>query len=271
MKIGIYSYFGYPLSFAERLDLIKAAGFRVTAIGLGMEEDLVRAGKADLMADLAQERGMEVEYVHAPEERCNDLWSESEAGRREAGRIYSSGISYCKKHGIGMLVVHVSRSKGEQPKGQNRQGLVVIRDLAKYAEDSGVRIAMENTRKEGFVEYVLEKIDSPHLGLCYDSSHDFLYNAEPGRLLKRWGARLLATHIGDNDGQHDRHWLPWEGGIEWGVVRESFPMGRYEGCLNLEVFPKDVKAESAADFLARAYGSIEELKGFLTGESLRPR
>ena len=257
------------MSFPERLDLIEAAGFRVTGIGLGTEEDLVRAGKVDLMADLARERGMEVEYVHAPEKRCNDLWSEREEERQEAVRMYSSGISYCKKHGIRVLVVHVSKSKGEQPKGQNRRGLEVVRDLVKYAEDSGVRIALENTQRADYVDYLLEGIESPSLGLCYDSSHDFLYSAEPGRLLRRWGVRLFATHIGDNDGRYDRHWLPTEGCIDWGVMRESFPAGTYKGCLNLEVFPKGAKAEIAADFLVRAYRSIERLKGFLIGEEPR--
>jgi sugar phosphate isomerase/epimerase len=266
VRIGIYSYFGYPLSFVERLDLMKAAGFRVTGIGLGMEEDLVRVGKEDLVADLVRERGMQVEYVHAPEEKCNDLWSEWEEERQEAGRVYSSGISYCKKHGIRILVIHVSKSKGEQPKGLNRPGLGVIGDLVKYAEDSGVKVAIENTQRADYVDYLLENIASPWLGLCYDSSHDFLYSDEPGKLLRRWGEHLLATHIGDNDGQDDKHWLPWEGSIDWGEVRKSFPVGTYEGCLNLEVFPKDAGAESAANFLAKAHRSVEGLNRFLIGE-----
>jgi hypothetical protein len=37
-NIGIYSYFGYPLSFNERLETIKNAGFKITSIGLGEGE-----------------------------------------------------------------------------------------------------------------------------------------------------------------------------------------------------------------------------------------
>jgi sugar phosphate isomerase/epimerase len=129
-----------------------------------------------------------------------------------------------------------------------------------------VKLAVENTQRADYVDCVLENITSPYLGLCYDSSHDFLYGDKPGGLLRRWGGRLLATHIGDNDGLEDRHWLPWEGSIDWGEVRKSFPVGTYEGCLNLEVFPKDAGAESAANFLGRARRSVERLKGFLTGE-----
>jgi len=266
MRIGIYSYFGYPLSFEERLDLIRAAGFRFTGVGLGMEEDLVRAGKSDLMVDLARERELEVEYAHAPEGMCNDLWSDEKARRGDALSVYGAGVDYCRKHGIGILVIHVTRSKGAQPEGPNSRGLEALRDLAKSAGDSGVKLAVENTQKDEFVDCVLEGLESPHVGLCYDSSHDFLYSREPGRLLGRWGERLMTTHIGDNDGEYDRHWLPWEGRISWDVVRTCFPAGTYSGCLNLEVFPRDGGAENAAAFLAAARRSIERLDEFLTGK-----
>ena len=254
------------MRFEERLDLIKGAGFVVTGIGLGAEEDLVRAGKRDLMADLARERGLEVEYVHAPEEMCNDLWSRDAGKRREALAVYSDAIGYCRKQGVGILVIHVSKSKGVQPDGPNHRGLAILHDLTNCAEDSGVRIAVENTQKEEFVDYVLDGVESQCLGLCYDSSHDFLYGGEPGRLLRQWGSRLMTTHIGDNDGRHDRHWLPGEGGIRWEVVKRTFAWGSYGGCLNLEVFPRDGGAESPAGFVAHAYKSIGKLHGFLTGE-----
>ena len=77
MKIAVYSYFGYSLSFVELLNMIGTGGFRITAIGLGMEEDLVRTGKADLMPGPGAGAGMEVEYVHVPEEICSELWPEA--------------------------------------------------------------------------------------------------------------------------------------------------------------------------------------------------
>lgn len=264
MRTGIYSYFGYPLSLEERLDVIAAAGFRVTGVGLGMEEDLVRSERADVMVGLARDRGLEVEYVHAAEGMCNDLWSREESKRSAAAQVYADGISYCARHGVKTLVVHVSRSKGAQPDAPHGHGLEVLGDLVKYAEDSGVGIAVENTQKEDFIDCVLRNLESAALGLCYDCSHDFLYGKEPGKLLKRWGERLAASHMGDNDGLEDRHWLPGEGRIRWDRVKENFPVRTYEGCLMLEVFPKDAKVESPAHFLDRAYRCIEKLGRFLS-------
>ena len=89
MKIGIYSYFGYPLSFEERLNTIRDAGFEITSIGLGEEEEFVRKGDRDAMPGLARSKGLFIEYAHAPEENCNYLWSGSE-GERAATEPRSS-------------------------------------------------------------------------------------------------------------------------------------------------------------------------------------
>jgi sugar phosphate isomerase/epimerase len=264
-KVGIYSYFGYGLSFAERLDLIKGAGFEVTSFGLGKEEELVRQGEQDRMADLARVRGLFVEYVHAPEAACNNLWSEKDGSRREAVEEYLSSIGFCKKHGISTVVVHVTKSKGDGPGAANEWGLLAMREVAEFAEACGVRIAIENTQGTEHVDYVLSRVESASLGLCYDSSHDFLYSAEPCAILGRWGHVLMATHMSDNDAVMDRHWLPWEGVIPWERVRRGLDWTGYRGVLNLEIFPKDGASGPPGSFLKEALRRIRRLDGVLKG------
>jgi sugar phosphate isomerase/epimerase len=268
--IGIYSYFGYPLPFNERLEMIKNAGFEVTSIGLGEEEEFVRDGQKDFMPELVRLKGLCIEYVHAPDGVCNNLWSASERKRAEIKEEYSSCIAFCKKHLVPILVIHVSKSKGDQPPPPSRYGLAIIQDLVKYAEDSNVKIAIENTQKPSYIHFIFSNIDSPCLGLCYDSSHDFLYSPQPGLLLKRWGHVLFATHISDNDGLFDRHWLPKEGTIQWDIMKNNFPLETYNGFLTLEIFPKDPKSETASEFLRKAYGSIKWVESILKKERREP-
>lgn len=258
-RVATYSYFGYPLSFVERLNVIVEAGFAVTSIGLGPEEELVRSGVPDLMPALARERGLFVEYVHAPEGRCNLLWSESERLRKEGRDDLSASIAYCAKHSIPVVVAHITKGKGEQPPPANRAGLDTLIGLAAEALDSHVVMAIENTQKPEYLDYLFSRVSSPALGFCYDSSHDFLYSPEPGRLLKDWGHLLTATHISDNDRTADRHWLPGEGAIDWGLVKKVFPCGTYRGSLNLEIFPRDPARESPLAFLVKARERIEGL------------
>jgi sugar phosphate isomerase/epimerase len=260
----MFSWFGYPLPFEERLQLIKEAGFCASSFWLGEEEELVRTGKLDAMPALIRSQGLFLEYAHAPDAGCNDLWSESRYQRQKIKEIYHRYIAVCQKHRIPILAFHVSQSKGEQPVAPTEEGLKVVEELVKFAEDCDVKIAVENTMAPTFLDFVLSQIESPHLGFCYDTSHDFLYSPEPGLLIERWGKRLLMTHLADNDGVLDRHWLPGAGIIDWEVVRSRFPSETYRGFYNLEVFPKDpLLKEGASQFVSAGYHSIEWLVGVL--------
>jgi sugar phosphate isomerase/epimerase len=262
VQIGTYSYFGYPLTFKERVVRIREAGFEITSIGLGREEEFVRKGDKDAMADLVRSEGLFIEYAHAPEDDCNNLWSPSEGERGTAVAAYASSIDFCRRNRISMVVLHISRSKGKGPAPQNRHGLRAMEKLVKYAEDSNVKIAVENTQEPHYLDYVFSSLQSPCLRFCYDSSHDFLYSPEPCSLLRKWGHLLATTHLSDNDGTQDRHWLPGEGIIRWDEMKNSFPR-TYDGTLNLEIFPKDPENETATRFLKRAHESIMWVKGLL--------
>lgn len=265
-RFGMFSWFGYPMPFVERLDLIREAGFDATGFWLGPEEELVAKGRADLLPDLIRSRGLFLEYVHAPDIGCNDMWSESAAKQEEWTRTYRSYIDLCKRHAIPIVVMHVSQSKGEQPMNPGGAGLIAMKELVKIAEDSGVKIAVENTMQPALLDLIFTRIQSEHLGFCYDTSHDFLYSKEPGELLAQWGQRLIVTHLGDNDGVLDRHWLPGLGVLNWREIVGSLPMKTYEGSFMLEVFSKDQEHESASAFMASAYESIQRLYGLIQGD-----
>lgn len=265
-RFGMFSWFGYPMPFEERLDMIKGAGFNATGFWLGLEEELVAKGRADLLPDLIRSRGLNLDYVHAPDIGCNDVWSASATKRNEWTRTYRSYIDLCKRHAIPIVVMHISQSKGEQPDGPTEEGFTALRDLVKAAEDSGVKIAIENTMQPSLLDPIFTRIQSDHLGFCYDTSHDFLYSPKPGELLERWGNRLLVTHLGDNDGVFDRHWLPGLGVIDWKEIAHWLPIKSYKGSLMLEVFSKDQEKESASAFMASAYQYINWFYTLLEGE-----
>ena len=265
-RFGMFSWFGYPMPFEDRLELIKGAGFSATGFWLGPEEELVGKGKADLLPGLIRSRGLFLDYVHAPDIGCNDVWSGSEMMRDEWKRSYRQYIDLCRRHRIPLLVMHVSQSKGEQPESPAAEGLTAMMDLVKAAEDSGVKIAVENTMQPALLDLIFSHIQSDYLGFCYDTSHDFLYSPKPGALLERWGHRLMVTHLGDNDGVHDRHWLPGLGVLNWEKIIRWLPVKTYQGSLTLEVFPKDQENEPVTNFMAASYRSIEWLHELLHGE-----
>ena len=260
-RCGIFSWFGIDLPLDERLRLIKEAGFVSTSVWLGEEEELVKNGRADAIPELVRDCGLFFENIHAPFNNCNKLWSDISSIRNDIKNEYSYCISFCARHNIPIAVVHIS--KGDDAPEVNKYGLDAIRDIVKYAEDSNVIIAIENTRKPHYLDHIYSSIESPFLGFCYDSSHDFLWFSEPGEVLSKWGHLLVATHLSDNDGLTDKHWIPKTGIVDWGIVRDSFPGEIYTGFFTLEVVPQDNGDKQTGVFLEEAFQSILWVKSFL--------
>jgi sugar phosphate isomerase/epimerase len=163
---------------------------------------------------------------------------------------YKKQIDFCGLSKIPILVMHIVG--GDTPPAPNEDGLFLIRELVKLASSSNVSIALENTRKTDALYYLLYNIDSPFLGLCYDSSHDFLYADQPTKILHDWGSRLIYTHFSDNDGKTDSHWLPGTGVIDWDLIQEAFP-GNAVDCISLEAVPQNPASEPIDMFLNKAF------------------
>jgi len=260
-RCGVFSWFGFELPLSDRLKLIREAGFDSTSVWLGEEEELVKDGKEDLIPELVRDCGLFFENIHAPFDQCNKIWAEDKSVRSEIKSQYRSCISFCSRHEIPIVVIHISR--GSNAPEVNKYGINMIEEIVKYAEDSGVVIAIENTAKPHYLDRIYSSIESPSLGFCYDSSHDFLGFSTPGKILRKWGHLLTATHLSDNDGISDRHWIPEEGIIDWEVVENQFPKDSYTGFFTLEVLPKNREAESASSFLDKAFESVLWIKSFL--------
>ena len=111
-------------------------------------------------------------------------------------------------------------------------------ELVPYAEKKGIILALENiwttpNTPEVLLE-VVKKIDSPFLGLCYDSGHANIMKyarqeGSPARLwwntaeeipqddaiLEKMLPYVVNCHLHDNMGNGDSHKLPGEGNIPW--------------------------------------------------------
>jgi len=260
-KNGMFSWFGIEMPLVGRLQLIKNVGFTSTSLWFGKEEALVREGHEHLMPEMVRDCGLYLENIHVPFRGCNRIWSDDASIREKVTEEYMSYILFCSRHDIPFMVMHIGRS-GDVP-GLNDFGLDVVRKITGYAEESGVTIAIENTRKLYQLDYIFSNIESHALGFCYDSSHDFTCSAAPATLLKKWGHLLAVTHFSDNDGLSDKHWLLGEGVINWEALKANFPVNTYSGILTLEVVPKIKEQKSAQHFVGIAFKKAMWLRSFL--------
>ncbi len=203
---GLFSWFGYPLPIEERMRLIAEAGFARVSVWLGCEEACIVEGRAADLCVAAGHVGLSVECAHAPFEGCNLFWHDEDSLAAPIVDSLLTSVRFCGDQRIPILVAHLS--KGHDAPAPTPRGLDRLVDLVEAAARSGVVIALENVRSNVALDRALEEIISPHLGFCYDSSHDFLHADHPTDILRRWGDRLAYTHLSDNDGTRDCHWIP---------------------------------------------------------------
>lgn len=263
LRLGIYAGFGFHVPFEERLALIREAGFGATAIWWEEKNPRIRAIR-DRAPDLIRKAGLFLDNIHVPYYACRELWSPDAAERADAVSLHLGWIDDCARHAIPRMVMHVSLGTSTPAPGP--AGLDSFERLTERAAASGIGLAIENTHQDAYVDVLLDRIDNPALQLCFDSSHDRLYAQTPGSLLDRWQSRLTALHLSDTDGRRDRHWLPGEGVVDFGLLRPNWEES-YEGVYMLECVPKD-RNEDPARFLARAYDSLA-VAGAVTSPSVR--
>ena len=255
-SLGTFAWFGYELPLFERLSLIRQSGFSHTFLWMGSQEPMVESGRANEMPGMAAEAGLAVDHVHAPYENTNELWSERPSERARFANENLKLIEYCSQHSISCIVLHVTR--GPTPPPPHAEGLEAFQWLGEEAASSGIALALENTRSTNHLDIILNELTLESLGLCYDSSHDYLYSRKPGAVLGKWAHRLITTHFSDTDGRADVHWLPMKGIVDWNTVAREYPTS-HGGPVMIEAVPQD-PSQPPADFLAEAYQSAVKLR-----------
>ena len=255
-SLGTFSWFGYQLPLAKRLKLIKQSGFSHTFLWMGRLEPLVESGRAHEMPGMAADAGLTVDHAHAPYENANASWSDKPSERDALVNENLELIEYCSRHSISCIVLHVTR--GPEPPPPHAEGLEIFRRLGEETANAGIALALENTRGTDHLDLILKEVPLESLGLCYDSSHDYLYSSTPSAVLAKWAHRLITTHFSDTDGQSDVHWLPMKGIVDWDAVSGAFPTS-HRGPVMIEAVPQH-STQPPTEFLADAYETAIKLR-----------
>ncbi|MBQ8310381.1 MAG: sugar phosphate isomerase/epimerase [Clostridia bacterium] len=196
-----------------RIAAIAEAGF--DAVCLDFERDLVATeGSWESQLRLADKYGLPVENIHLTGCGMNAIWSDEEAGDAVTDRLIGE-LREMATLGIRIGVAHVTWGL-TRPVGSMERGLTRYRRAVEAAEACGVVLALENSVFPEYVHYLLESIQSPALGFCFDSGHENAFT--PGEnYLDRYGDILVAMHLHTNDGTCDAHLPPFHpaGTIDW--------------------------------------------------------
>ena len=231
---------GFDAPYTQQIDMLKAAGFDGFFMAYA-DDDAVRSCAAH-----ARETGMIFQSLHAPFTKMKTMWEDDEEKAQVALDELLHCLEICAQEEIPLLVVHAFI--GFEDHAPTAAGIERFGRLVAAAEKTNVCLAFENTEGEEYLDALLKFFrHSPAVGFCWDSGHEQCYNYGQD-LLKKYGDRLLCTHINDNLGIRDRegkitwlddlHLLPFDGIIDWKDAAKRLQKCGYQGALTMEMTTK---------------------------------
>ncbi len=254
-KLGLVSWCGLTAPFADRMAMIRDAGFTATALWWEDRHEYARRMK-HLAPQIVRDAGLIIDHIHVPYRHVNRLWSPDAEERNNGLRMYEEWIEDCAQHNVDTMVMHATL--GRDAPTHIEIGIESFHHLTDFASERGVRIALENMRDAPRIEEMLAAIPSPALGLCYDLAHDTLFSESPGRILDTCGTRFITTHLNDHDGKRDRHWIPGDGVAQYDSAMTSIKSVPRAPRIMIEA-KHNPKNESESQFLERAHAAAHRL------------
>lgn len=244
------------LSQKGTVDVVKSVGFDSVFLQWYHKKDL-------LMNDIellkyVRKNNLNIIFAHLSYENIDLLWTNSDESKIEIEK-YKNDLKALKENDVELVIMHAIRKINFDK--NNKCFLNNIREIINYAEELKIKIAFENTKVEGVLEYIFDNITSDYIGVCYDFGHDHAFFNDNFNF-ERFKNLILAVHIHDNFGSSDEHLLPFDGTIDYEKVFSKLKMCNYNGPITLELCYMDdyVKEYAPIDFFKEAYNRAIKLK-----------
>ena len=239
----------------ETIRLLADTGFETIMLPMFLKDRQTQEKIHTLIEDL----GMTVDTLHSPFDQINHIWFDDADGDSMTA-LYKECIDFCADVKADTMVLH--DSSGRICPDMSCAGLARFREIFLYAQEKGIRIAMENLRRTNYIGRIFHENRDLPLHFCWDSGHEQCYT--PGvEHLALFPEKLICTHIHDNSGiyTHDDHWLPFDGVCNWEKKASLIKQSGYSGALTLELARGSVKYAHMTDS-AYAKEAFERLSRF---------
>lgn len=143
------------------------------------------------------------------------------------------------------------------------------------AADCGVMIAVENNFREprmfsrridGIADLmaVLERVDSPAVGVCFDIYKSYTTESSIGEAIRRCGSRIVDVHASDirhtDTGFFTPRYPLGEGLIDWHEALGALLSVGYEGAIILEMLKEAAQIEASRAYFDAVCGDLENQK-----------
>ena len=251
MILAINTNYTKTTPFADRIRMIRDAGFK-SVIMFWNGSDVF---EQELLC--VKENGLRIESVHAPFHMMNELWTDTDPVKSLI-KLHGA-IDSCSNYAIKTLVVHPTDTTAPPPVSE--VGKTYFRGLIRYAKSMNVDLAFENIERPEYLDTIFGECDDTNVRLCYDLGHENCFS-KGSDVLGKYGERLKALHIHDNDGNSDQHAIPFDGNIDMDRFVSKLKDLEYYGMITLEVMRdrSDLYDDLTDEqFLAKAFEAGKKL------------
>jgi sugar phosphate isomerase/epimerase len=206
-------------SVEEFVRFLDTQGLSHVEIRRGYLDTRPDAPTPDDLRELAESYGVTYSF-HAPHIDSN-LGNLNEPLRRGTVESVVETLDDAAVAGAGAVVVHggdVPKRYPERVQRHSREQAVrSLRECARYADDVGVPLCLENQRERAsrrrhtstpdrlaaLVDDV--GVDSPYFGITLDVGHAKVTGFDYREFVDRFGDRIVVAHLHGNDGTDDDH------------------------------------------------------------------
>ncbi len=266
----------------EALELASIAGFTHIHWCHHWNDDFIYTDpEIEAIGELLSKNNLKLLDTHGTAsgsgEKC--WFSTNETYRRAGVELVKNRIEFTYKLGGDCVVMHgpvVHQPKDEldaQISALNKS----LDELEEFASKYNIKLALENS----YMNYadllipVIMNRPKEFLGFCYDSGHHNdkapmetdQQRKEKTVLRNQLAERLYATHIHDNNGYADNHWIPFTGTADWDDIANFLKLANYKKPINLELsYPNMNKLQpmSKEEFVRQAYQAAERLNKMIS-------
>jgi sugar phosphate isomerase/epimerase len=201
-----------------------------------------------------------------------DLSARRPAARRASLEILRGEARYACDLGCRDVVLHpVGPGKTQDHPWRPAALAESAAALADIGAELGVRFLLENMpppmfgRDAAMLRRIVDRVNSPHVGLAYDSGHAHLAGDAVG-ILRAMGPRLWGVHLHDSGGKEDDHLIPGMGVIPFEDVARSLARVRFRGTFMIEVYR--TTAEVRRDLTTVRLAFLHHLRRIAAGEAV---
>lgn len=248
----------YLVTPLQTIEEIKNAGFDGVFLQWYNNEQQV---SQQMQLKTAQNLNLTVPFVHLGYKTINTIWDSENHEGENLVQSYINDLDVCKQNGINMVVMHLT-SKTTAP-APNQTGIKRFEKIIRHAEKIGVKIAFENTKIWGYLEYLFSNIASDNIGICFDVGHCHAHFDDKFSW-EMFKNKIFAVHLHDNDKSEDQHLLPFEGTINWEEMINNLKNANYSGPIILEsVYREGYSHLSLKEFYERAFLKAKQIEKML--------